>query len=292
MIEHSTLTLVQSTNFAMANVDFYQDVQDIWMTREQIGAALEYSEPHVAMAKIHERHQERLDRFSTVARLARVEGGRLVERESYLYSAKGVYEICRWSQQPKADGFFDWVYDRIEELRTRVPYANSPSLTRSTTLKYLADTIKATTKALPRDVDTWPLVRAAYQAAGITVPETLAVVTPASQQSQNLADQLRNLLLSVQERIVGWKAPEPWRTGNLGIVKHAQGHTYVACDPRWIKANIAGHTLRQLSPWIYPDRGGFARVTKITAKRTARLIWIDVAGAGIDLSGCNAEQQS
>ena len=26
-------------------------------------------------------------------------------------------QICRWSQQPKADEFFDWVYDVLEGLR-------------------------------------------------------------------------------------------------------------------------------------------------------------------------------
>jgi len=34
-----------------------------------------------------------------------------------LYSAKGVYEICRWSRQPKADAFYDHVYDILEGLR-------------------------------------------------------------------------------------------------------------------------------------------------------------------------------
>lgn len=34
-----------------------------------------------------------------------------------LYSAKGVYEICRWSRQPKADEFYDHVYEILEGLR-------------------------------------------------------------------------------------------------------------------------------------------------------------------------------
>jgi ERCC4-related helicase len=37
---------------------------------------------------------------------------------TYLYSPKGVYEICRWSRQPKADAFMDWVWGVVESIRT------------------------------------------------------------------------------------------------------------------------------------------------------------------------------
>lgn len=59
-----------------------------------------------------------MDRFSTSVKLTGVEGGREVQREMVLYSAKGVYEICRWSRQPAADAFYDRVYDILEGLRT------------------------------------------------------------------------------------------------------------------------------------------------------------------------------
>ena len=106
----SNLALVKSENFGNVQCDFYGDDKNFWMTREQIGEALEYSEPMIAISKIHDRHKDRIDKFS----LTRLVNGRSI----YLYSPKGVYEICRWSQQPKADAFFDWVYDRLEELRT------------------------------------------------------------------------------------------------------------------------------------------------------------------------------
>lgn len=34
-----------------------------------------------------------------------------------IYNAKGIYEICRHSKQPKADEFYDFVYDLLEKLR-------------------------------------------------------------------------------------------------------------------------------------------------------------------------------
>lgn len=79
------------------------------MTREQIGKALQYSEPMKAIANIHERHKERLNKFSF---LTLVNG-----KNTYFYSMKGVYEIYRWSRQPIADEFIDFVWNVMEEIR-------------------------------------------------------------------------------------------------------------------------------------------------------------------------------
>lgn len=99
--------------------DFYGDGRgEFFMTRRQIGEALGYDDPQKSIEVIHRRHGERLNRFSTSVKLTGVEGGREVQREMVLYSAKGVYEICRWSRQPAADAFFDRVYDILEGLRT------------------------------------------------------------------------------------------------------------------------------------------------------------------------------
>lgn len=49
------------------------------------------------------------------------EGG---TQETTLYNAKGIYEICRWSRQPKADAFMDWVWDVLESIRTTGSYGN------------------------------------------------------------------------------------------------------------------------------------------------------------------------
>ncbi len=127
--------------------DFYSNgLGEFYMTRRQIGEALGYEDPKKAIAKIHAAHKERLDRFSTWYKTNQVEGPRTEGKgvsdlgtpggsgtgakggaessppggvqERVLYSAKGVYEICRWSRQPAADAFFDRVYDILEGLRT------------------------------------------------------------------------------------------------------------------------------------------------------------------------------
>jgi len=113
----NNLVLAKSESFGSVNCDFYNDGNEILMTRRQIGEALEYNNPNDAINDIHSRHKKRLDKFSTTRRLRVLEGNREVTREVVLYSAKGVYEICRWSQQRKADAFFDWVYEILESIR-------------------------------------------------------------------------------------------------------------------------------------------------------------------------------
>lgn len=108
------LALIKSENFGAVQCDFYQGQQnEIWMTRRQIGESLEYGDPNQAIKNIHLRHKARLDKFSRVVQIETPSG----RQETTLYSAKGVYEICRWSQQPKADAFYDWVYEILESLR-------------------------------------------------------------------------------------------------------------------------------------------------------------------------------
>ena len=80
------LELVKQTSFNGIELDCYvepeqEDRGDFWATREQIGRLLEYAEPEPAIKNIHNRHSERLDKFSTSTKLIRVEGGREVSRE-------------------------------------------------------------------------------------------------------------------------------------------------------------------------------------------------------------------
>ncbi|UZQ51624.1 BRO family protein [Clostridium kluyveri] len=111
----NNLELIKSKNFNSTLCNFYQNNEkEIFMTREQIGTALEYSNPADAIRKIHDRHKERLDKFSVQDKLTGTDGKLYM---NYLYNMKGVYEIYRWSRQPKADEFIDFVWNVIEEIR-------------------------------------------------------------------------------------------------------------------------------------------------------------------------------
>lgn len=74
--KENKMTLISTKMFDSTNCDFYCDSSqnEYYLTREQIGTALEYSDPIVAIGKIHDRHAERLDKFSTLTNLVKVEG--------------------------------------------------------------------------------------------------------------------------------------------------------------------------------------------------------------------------
>lgn len=111
----SNLQLITTENFGNISCDFYRNMNDdILLTREQIGSALEYSHPDIALGKIHSRHKKRLDQFSVLTKLVSTDGK---EYDTYLYTQKGVMEICRWSTKRKANQFMDWCWDVIERYR-------------------------------------------------------------------------------------------------------------------------------------------------------------------------------
>ena len=111
----TNLKLITTETFGDLSCNFYRNMNDdILLTREQIGIALEYSDPNVALSKIHKKHKDRLDELSVVTKLESTDGK---EYNTTLYSERGIMEICRWSRQPKANLFMDWVWDIIEKYR-------------------------------------------------------------------------------------------------------------------------------------------------------------------------------
>lgn len=131
------MELVKQEKFAGLDVDFYKDENNnIYMTRNQIGAALEYSDPRLAINKIHMRNKERLDKFSASTKLVLPNG---IPQETTVYNEKGIYEILRKSNQPKADDFYDFVYDVIEGLRKGELQIKTTPQTYIEALRALAD---------------------------------------------------------------------------------------------------------------------------------------------------------
>lgn len=109
------LSLISQEMFGQNEMNIYKNENnDIFMTREQIGQALEYSDPRHAVRKIHARNKGRLDKFSVRTKLTSTDGK---SYETIIYNEKGIYEIIRKSGQPKADEFYDWVYDLLSKLR-------------------------------------------------------------------------------------------------------------------------------------------------------------------------------
>ena len=115
------LKLVKQGKFLGTTCDFYVDEDDnIYMSRTQIGYALEYKDPANAILRIHQRHYDRLDKLSV-----EVKGCQFVtpypnkdkDAHTYMYVEFGIYEICRHSKQKIADDFYDWVFRTISEIK-------------------------------------------------------------------------------------------------------------------------------------------------------------------------------
>ena len=116
----NALTLAAKKTFDHAQLDFYRYNDEYYMTRTQIGQALGYSDPRVAITKIHERNADRLDSLSSVVKLVTEvtgeKGTYTQTRDTFVYNLRGVMEICRLSRKPVADKFMDFVWDVMESL--------------------------------------------------------------------------------------------------------------------------------------------------------------------------------
>lgn len=118
------LTLATTKHFGNLDIQVYENRElshnraqdDFYMTREQVGQALEYGDPDKAIRNLHARNKERLDPLSTSLVLRRVEGKAMKERSILCYNLRGVMEICRFSTQPKANAFMDFCWDVVTAL--------------------------------------------------------------------------------------------------------------------------------------------------------------------------------
>lgn len=137
----NNLTLITTETFGDLPCNFYRNINnDILLTREQIGTALEYRCPDDALSKIHKRHSDRLDTLSVVAKLSSTDGKAY---DTFFYTQRGVMEICRWSRQPKANEFMDWVWDIIEKYRN-----NELLPSQQVNMQPIIDTLTSITQSL------------------------------------------------------------------------------------------------------------------------------------------------
>ena len=111
----SNLKLITTETFNNLPCNFCRNMNnDILLTREQIGQALEYSNPQKAIDNIHSKHRNRLDELSVTTKLRATDGKCY---NTMLYTERGIMEICRWSRQKNANIFMDWTWDIIQKYR-------------------------------------------------------------------------------------------------------------------------------------------------------------------------------
>lgn len=143
------LTLVTQKPFGSLTCNVYQDENnknEFYMTRRQIGEALGYVKADDAIWQIHERNKDRLDSFSETSVLGVAEGNRTVRREICVYTLRGVMEICRFSRQPNADKFMDFVWDVMESLYHGRSVLATPDQTSAVAMQTIQALVDSTLK--------------------------------------------------------------------------------------------------------------------------------------------------
>ncbi len=123
------LRLVKQGDFLGTKCDFYVDEDNnIYMSRTQIGYALEYKQPQNAITIIHKRYPEllkdksiELDRVNLTPTPKHLRNNEKV----FMYTEMGIYDIVRKSNQPIADKYFEWVFTTIQSIKKNGFYITS-----------------------------------------------------------------------------------------------------------------------------------------------------------------------
>lgn len=236
MNANNSMTVVTSKPFGALNVDVYQnDKHQYYMTREQIGRALECKEPRKYIAKIHERNADRLDPLSSVVNLTTEVGNYTQERQTYMYSLRGVMEICRLSRQPKADAFMDFCWDVMESLMRGDSVLATPKMDAALSKEFIDVRLHAlfdSMKSLQNELSsTRKDLSEQIEEARATSNEALNVISSVSQCVHQIKDkQMDNAIRakSYTPRNVFKDEMSDWRKdlySKIAVIANAKGYT-------------------------------------------------------------------
>lgn len=234
MTTNNPMTVITSKPFGALNVDVYQnDKHQYYMTREQIGRALECKEPRKYIAKIHERNADRLGSLSTVVNLTTVEGGITKEREIICYSLRGVMEICRLSRQPKADAFMDFCWDIMESLMRGDSVLATPKMDAALSKEFIDVRLHAlfdSMKSLQSELNsTRKDLSEQIEEARATSNEALNAISSVSQCIHQIKDkQMDNAIRSTRNFTPRKDVTSDWRKdlySKIGVIANTKGYT-------------------------------------------------------------------
>lgn len=236
MTTNNPMTVVTSKPFGALNVNVYQnDKHQYYMTREQIGTALECKDPRKYIAKIHERNADRLDSLSTVVKLTTVEGGITKEREIICYSLRGVMEICRFSRRPKADAFMDFCWDIMESLMRGDSVLATPKMDAALSKEFIDVRLHAlfdSMKNLQSELDsTRKDLSEQIEEARATSNEALNVISSVSQCVHQIRDKQMDNAIRAKNytpRNVFQDEMSEWRKdlySKIGVIANTKGYT-------------------------------------------------------------------
>ena len=236
MTTNNPMTVITSKSFGALNVDVYQnDKHQYYMTREQIGAALEYNNPNKAIQNIHVKNTDRLDPLSTFLKLRKVEGGITKEREYIVYSLRGVMEICRLSRQPKADAFMDFCWDIMESLMRGDSVLATPKMDAALSKEFIDVRLHAlfdSMKNLQSELNsTRKDLSEQIEEARATSNEALNVISSVSQCVHQIKDKQMDNAIRAKNytpRNVFQDEMSEWRKdlySKIGVIANTKGYT-------------------------------------------------------------------
>lgn len=236
MATNNPMTVITSKPFGALSMDVYEGSKhQYYMTREQIGRALEYSDPVTAICKIHNRNADRLDPLSSTTKLVVSEKNRTNTREFYMYSLRGVMEICRLSRQPKADAFMDFCWDIMESLMRGDTVLATPQMDAALSREFIDVRLHAlfdSVKNLQSELDsTRKDLSEQIEEARATSNEALNVISSVSQCVHQIKDkQMDNAIRakSYTPRNVFQDEMSDWRKdlySKIGVIANTKGYT-------------------------------------------------------------------
>lgn len=236
MTTNNPMTVITSKPFGALNVDVYQnDKHQYYMTREQIGRALECKEPRKYIAKIHERNADRLDPLSSVVNLTTEVGNYTQERQTYMYSLRGVMEICRLSRQPKADAFMDFCWDIMESLMRGDSVLATPQMDAALSKEFIDVRLHAlfdSMKNLQSELDsTKKDLSDRIEEARATSNEALNMISSVSQCVHQIKDKQMDNAIRAKNytpRNVFQDETSEWRKdlySKIGVIANTKGYT-------------------------------------------------------------------
>lgn len=236
MATNNPMTVITSKPFGVLNVDVYEDSKhQYYMTREQIGQALEYGEPTKAIDKIHQRNKDRFDALSSTVNLGVEVGNHTQMRLVYVYNLRGVMEICRFSRQPKADAFMDFCWDIMESLMRGDTVLATPQMDAALSKEFIDVRLHAlfdSVKNLQNELDsTRKDLSEQIEEARATSNEALNVISSVSQCVHQIKDkQMDNAIRakSYTPRNVFQDEMSDWRKdlySKIGVIANTKGYT-------------------------------------------------------------------
>lgn len=236
MTTNNPMTVITSKPFGALSMDVYEDNNhQYYMTREQIGTALEYNNPNKAIQNIHVKNTDRLDPLSTFLKLRNVEGRITKEREYIVYSLRDVMEICRLSRQPKADAFMDFCWDIMESLMRGDSVLATPQMDAALSKEFIDVRLHAlfdSMKNLQSELDsTRKDLSEQIEEARATSNEALNVISSVSQCVHQIKDKQMDNAIRAKNytpRNVFQDEMSDWRKdlySKIGVIANTKGYT-------------------------------------------------------------------